>query len=256
MGREMIAQAAGLADQFGNTRVDVPSGGPVVALKTLDENPRWFVERYAPWSLATIGGLITIGWRHWFRHPLAPAIMWFFVVLLFFSSSARKTADYILSCQPAAAVIAAYFCLTTLRRRLGVQPWHVAALGLLLAVGLGANAMFLGTAAQDGGGEHLKTFARQAQAVAGGDAVAFLRTGDNTLKFFMGRSQPGDATPEEIAGAQWVIMPVVAGAAAEIVSPPMTTKRAGRSLTLALYRADAVRTRLMQEAETRRAGEK
>lgn len=248
VGREMVAQAAGLADHFGNTRMDVPSEGPIAALKTLDENPRWFVERYAPWSLSTIGGLIAIGWRRWFRHPLAPAVVWFFVVLLFFTFSARKTADYILSCYPAASAIAAYFCVTTLRRRLGVQPWHVATVGFLFAVGLAANAMFLSTAAKDGGGEHLKTFAREAQAVVGDDAVAFVRTGDNTLKFFMHRSQPGDATPEEIARAQWVITPLLPGQspAAELVSPPMTTKRVGKSLTLALYRAEAVRGQLGQ----------
>lgn len=242
VGQELLAQATGMGEQFGNKRIT--SEGPIVALKLIAENPVWFVEKFAPWSAAAIGGLLVLGWRRWFRHPLAPAILWSFLVIVFFALSAHKTADYLLPSYPAAAVVAAYFCVAFLRRRLRVQPWQVGAAGLLVAVGLGVDTMFFARAARDGGGENLKAFAREARGIVGDEPVVFWRTGYNTLGFFLRRHQPGEPTPVEIERASWVIMPEQPAIPAEAVSEPITTKASGKRFTLGLYPAEAVRARL------------
>src|SRR5207253_2104574 len=161
--------------RFGATNIE--SGGPLVALKLIWENPLWFVERFAPWSILTIGALWLIRPRHWFRHPLAPAILYFFLVLVFFALSAHKTADYILPAYPAAAILAAYFCAVFLAR-FRIRLWQVAGAGLLLAVILGITAIY-GKAGKDRADDNLKIFAQNVDRIVRDDPVIFVNTGFN-----------------------------------------------------------------------------
>lgn len=239
VGRELVAQAAGLGEQFGNHRIT--GRGPIAALENMWKNPVWFFERFAPWSALTLCGLCALGWRRWFRHPLGPAVLWMGVVLLFFSGSAHKTADYILPAYPAAAAVAAWFCATTLRRA-GVHPWMVGAAGFLVAVGLGLEALFWSGAAKDRGGENLKDFAAAVQAKTGGEPVVCVGTGYNTLALFLRDFRPVDASADELAKARWVVAPLRGDVPAELVSRPVPEKQT-RMFTLALYRAEALRGR-------------
>jgi 4-amino-4-deoxy-L-arabinose transferase-like glycosyltransferase len=234
IGKQLIAPALGMGEQFGATQFT--SRGPIVALELIWENPKWFLERFAPWSLVSIGGLCVIGWRRWFRHPLAPAVLWTFLVLAFFALSAHKTADYILPAYPAAAILAAYFCATFLNR-FRIRLWQVALAGLLLAIGLTFGL------SRDPAGDNLKIFARDAGAIVRDDPVVFVDTGFNTLQFFLHRHQGGDPTPEQIERAKWVIMPVLPDVDPELRSqlvPRIQEKR----FVLGLYRIETVRARL------------
>ena len=240
VGRQLIAQALGLGEQFGSRQIT--SGGPIVAFKLLWENPMWFVERFAPWSVLSIGGLYVIGWRRWFRHPLAPSVLWTFLVLAFFALSAHKTADYILPAYPAAAILAAYFCATFLNR-FRIRLWQVGCAGLMLAIAFAFDAICFSNVSKDPAGDNLKTFARQADAIIRDDPVIFVRTGFNTLQFFLHRHQGGDPTLEQIERAKWVIMPALANVPAELTSnlvPKIQEKR----FVLGLYRIETVRSRL------------
>jgi 4-amino-4-deoxy-L-arabinose transferase-like glycosyltransferase len=234
VGKQLIAPALGMGEQFGATQFT--SRGPIVALELIWENPKWFIERFAPWSLLSIGGLCLIGWRRWFRHPLAPAVLWTFLVLAFFALSAHKTADYILPAYPAAAILAAYFCATFLNR-FRIRLWQIAVAGLLFAIGLTFGL------SRDRAGDNLKIFAGNVDAIVHEDPIVFVDTGFNTLQFFLHRHQGGDATPEQIERAKWVIMPVLPDVDPELRSqlvPRIQEKR----FVLGLYRMETVRARL------------
>ncbi len=234
IGRELIGPTFGLDHYFGGKHY---TDGPIVALKLILQNPIWFVQRFLPWSLLTIGALCVIGWRRWFRHPLAPTILWVFLVLAFFAISVRKTADYILPAYPAGAILAAYFCATYLRR-FRIQLWQVAALALVLAVGLSAKH-FLKTS-KDRGGENLKLFARKVESTINNDPVVFIDTEYNTLQFFLHRHQPGAPTAEQMAVAKWVIMPLRDEVPAELQSD-LVTRNQEKQFVLGLYRMENVR---------------
>lgn len=234
VGKQLIAPALGMGDQFGANQFT--SRGPIVALELIWENPKWFLERFAPWSFLSIGGLCVIGWRRWFRHPLAPAVLWTFLVLAFFALSAHKTADYILPAYPAAAILAAYFCATFLNR-FRIRLWQVAVAGLLLAIGITFGL------SRDRAGDNLKIFARDVDAIVHDDPVVFVDTGFNTLQFFLHRHQGGDAAPEEIEHAKWVIMPVVPDVVPELRSQ-LVPKIQEKRFVLGLYRIETVRARL------------
>ena len=238
VGREFIAQTFGFGDQLGSKRDNITSAGPVAAIITLWQNPGWFVTRFAPWSLASIGALFLVGWRNWFRHPLAPAILWFLLVLVFFSLSAHKTADYILPAYPAAALLASWFLLRYFR------ALYVSAAAVCLALGLAVESIFFSASARTREGENVKEFARAVQAETGGELVVFANSGFNTLQFFLGSNQPTRTpTPAQLATARWIITPVLADAAAVRISKPLPTKPKSKRIVLGLYRLDDVRGR-------------
>ena len=234
IGRELIGPTFGVDHYFGGKHY---TGGPIVALQLIPQNPIWFVQRFLPWSLLAIGALCAIGWRRWFRHPLAPAILWIFLVLAFFALSVRQTADYLLPAYPAGAILAAYFCATYLRK-FRIQLWHVAVFALLLAIGLSAKH-FLKTS-KDRGGENLRLFARNVEKKINNDPVVFIDTEYNTLQFFLHRHQPGAPTAEEIAAAKWAVMPLRDGVPAELQSD-LVTRNQEKQFVLGLYRMENVR---------------
>ncbi len=242
LGHELIAHSLGLGPQFGNKHIT--SAGPIAALKLIWQNPVWFVERFSPWSLGAIAALIAIGWKKWFRHELAPAILWLFLVLIFFALSAHKTADYIQPAYPAAAILAAWFCVTALRR-FKIQPLHVALASLLLAIGLSIHFDFFSSLARDHRGENVKDFAREVRALVHDDPIVFAGTGYNTLELFLHRHQPSMLpSEEEKAGAKWIIAPLLPNVPAEIVSKPLPTAPISRSVILGLYPMERVRDRI------------
>jgi 4-amino-4-deoxy-L-arabinose transferase-like glycosyltransferase len=234
LGRELIGPTLGLDHVFGGKQY---TGGPIVALKLGLQTPVWFVQRFLPWSILSVGALCVIGWKRWFRHPLAPAILWIFLVLAFFALSVRKTADYILPAYPAGAILAAYFCATYLPR-FRIQLWQVSAIALLLALGL--SAKHFRKTSKDPSGENLKIFAREVESRVDNESLIFVGTGYNTLEFFLHRHQPGAPSAEQAAAAKWVIMPLRDDASAELKSN-LVTKNQELQFVLGLYRMENVR---------------
>ncbi len=238
VGHELLAHSLGLGQQFGNNHLT--SEGPIAALKLIWQNPVWFVTRFAPWSLATVAALIVIGARQWFRHELAPAILWLLVVLCFFALSAHKTADYIQPAFPAAAILAAWFF-----QYLRVPLRIVAIASLLFAIGLALHFVFLSNFSRDRRGEDVKAFARDVSAIVHDDPVVFAGTGYNTLELFLRRCQPSMLpSAEEKARAKWMVAPLLPGIPAEIVSKRLPTAPISRSVILGLYPMDRVRDRI------------
>ena len=156
----------------------------------------------------------------------------------------RKNADYILPAYPAAAILAAYFCATYLRR-FRVRLWQVAALALVLALGL--SVKHFRKTGKDRGGENLKLFACEVESRIDNEPVVFIGTGYNTLQFFLRRHQPGAPTAEQMAAAKWVIMPLRDDTPAELESS-LVTKNQEMQFVLGLYRMENVRALIHPDA--------
>lgn len=237
--RELLAHVFGLGTHFGNKHIT--GEGPLAALRLSWQNPLWFVQRFLPWSLATIGALVVIPVRRWFKHEFAPATLWFLLVLVFFALSAHKTADYIQPAFPAAAVLAAWFCANVLSRY-RVTPLHVGIGGLVVALGLAVSFCFFSAAARDRRGENVIAFARKVRAITHDEPIVFMNSGYNTLQFFLHRNQAA-ALPsrEEVAAAKWAILPRLPDVAAEAISRRVPANSARKTVVLGLYPIERVR---------------
>src|SRR5947208_2528439 len=145
---------------------------------------------------------------------------------------------------PAAAILAAYFCATYLRR-FRVRLWQVAALALVLALGL--SVKHFRKTGKDRGGENLKLFACEVESRIDNEPVVFIGTGYNTLQFFLHRHQPGAPTAEQMAAAKWVIMPLRDDTPAELESS-LVTKNQEMQFVLGLYRMENVRALIHPDA--------
>lgn len=233
--RELIAHSFGLGPQFGNSHST--SEGPVVALKLIWQNPVWFLARFAPWSLGAVAALVVIGWQNWFRHELAPAILWLLLVLIFFALSAHKTADYIQPAFPAAAILASWFCLTIMHK---IRPLNFAIASIFFAMALCLHFVFFGSLARDRRGENVKDFARAVRRTVHDDPLGFVDCGYNTLQFFLGRNQVGPVPLD----AKWIIAPLFPDLPPVVISKPLPTAPSSRSIILGLYPMDEVRERI------------
>lgn len=237
--RELIAPILGLGRYYGSA--GVINEGPIAILTGIFANPHWFLLRFAPWSLATIGAFIVIGPRRWFHHAMAPAILWVLLTIVFFTFSANKTDDYIMPAYPAAAVLAAFFCATALPR-FRFRTVRVAAAGLLLVPAFVVQTFFFSEAAKSGSGDALKKFADMVEDKIDNEPVIFFDTGYNTLQFFLHRHQPGDPDDASWSSARWVVMPQRAELPNDLalVSSGNVSRDRDTTLTLGLYRRESV----------------
>jgi hypothetical protein len=91
----------------------------------------------------------------------------------------------------------------------------------------------------------VKEFARDVRAIVRDDPVVFVNTGYNTLELFLHRYQASmlPAT-EAMAGAKWIVAPLLPGIPPQIVSKKLPTAPISRSVILGLYPADRVRDRI------------
>lgn len=240
VGKEILAPALGMGAKFNNLNIN--ESGPLHILTGCWQNPVWFCERFAPWSVLAIAAACWIGPRQWFRHPLGPAILWILLVGGFFSLIAHKTADYLLPAYPAAAILAAWFGVSVLRRW-RVQAAHVALAGFALGLALSIDWVWFSSPAKERIGENVRQFAAEARLLIGEDSVLCLETGYNTAQFFLHEHQVEPPTPEQVAAAQWVVMPACPGVTPALLSGRIASgsAKASRRPGLALYRIEDVR---------------
>jgi 4-amino-4-deoxy-L-arabinose transferase-like glycosyltransferase len=248
--QELIAPVLGLGRHYG--KAGVTNAGPIALLTGIFDNPQWFLSRFAPWSLATIGALIAIGPRRWFHHAMAPAILWLLLTIAFFSLSANKTHEHIMPAYPAAAILAAFFCATALQR-FHVRPVHVAVAGLLLVPGFIAQTLFLSDAAKSRSGEELKNFARAVEDKIDNQPVAFIDTGYNTLQFFLHRHQPGEPDKAALDSVRWIITAQRPEWPHDLtlVTSGKISRDQDKILTLGLYPRESVESTLRAKPELR-----
>ncbi|MEZ6241710.1 MAG: hypothetical protein R3B57_01570 [Phycisphaerales bacterium] len=196
--------------------------GPLELVKKSPEIPGWFVERLVPWSIPALLALIVIPPTRWRRHPLAPAILWVLLVMLVTALIRYRGASYLLPAYPGAAVLAAFVLL---HRRSPITPRTLAAAGVVVALLITGREVFLSRAARTGAGDRAWAFAREARRLVGDDPVAFVRTGDDPIPTMMRRVRPAPPTPEELAEAVWVVLPIAPDSDGQGPEPALRSDR-------------------------------
>lgn len=177
---------------------------PLRMLHALWGVPAHVVERFAPWGALTLAAFVLVPPRRWFGHPLAPAFVWmlaWYVVLIIFAGSAGS---FLLPMAGAVCVLATYAAA----RFSSLWSWsgaHLAVVAVVVGAGSVAYEVGMSRGARSGLGDRIAAFAREARAVTRGDSVVFVGTGHNPVSTLMGRHQAGEATPEMIEGAAWVV---------------------------------------------------
>jgi len=202
--------------------------------------PAWFMARFYPWPIPAVVALVRIGPARWFRHAMAPAVLWVLLVMVFFLPVTRKEPSYVMPAYPAVASLAAYALVTGVGR-LRLAPATVAAVGIALIFTLGGLRVALRF--ETPAGDHQKAFVRSARPLVGDETVVFLGLRDASTITLFGRHQAGLPTPEAQAAARWVVRsvegPAKPGADGDLVlvltSGPVRGRRGGEE-TLGLFR--------------------
>ena len=215
------------------------AAGPKAFLSTFLHGPFYMVSRFAPWSLGALVMLVLIPPRRWFKHPLAPAIIWGLLILFIYSFATTKRPDRYLPVYPAIVLIAAWSILEA-GRRLPARLARRGAPGVALViggmiVGLAVYNLFFSEAALTGWGDHVGQFARAAAQRIGNDRILFLDCNRTPLQTLMGRAQPGVPTPQAQRNAQWAIHAYQPGSPALLVSEPIREVETSDPGRLGLY---------------------
>lgn len=198
------------------------AAGPQAFLKTFFNGPFYMLSRFFPWSLGVLVMLGLIPPRRWFKHPLAPAIIWIFLIFFIYSFATTKRPDRYFPVYPAIALMAAW-CLVDVGRRCAARWTRAgsAAVALVISVmigGLGVYNLFFSEAALTGWGTHVAQFASAARERIGNDRVFFMDCAWTPLQTLMGYAQHGAPSPELQRTAQWVIHAYAPGTPAVLVS--------------------------------------
>jgi 4-amino-4-deoxy-L-arabinose transferase-like glycosyltransferase len=177
------------------------------ALATSWKIPYWFCERFLPWSVFAVAALLLIKPAGWLRSGLAPAALWVLATLVFFVPVEHRGGSYFMPAHPAAAVLAAW-CLSRGCVRLRLAYRRTFGLAAVVALALVFHKGFLGDDARRGAGDAIKSFAREAQAQVGTQAVVFVHVRLNPVIMLMGRHQAGEAPEEARAAYPWAVYAV------------------------------------------------
>lgn len=201
--------------------------------------PVWMSSRFYPWATVAVVALVPIGMRGWFRHPMAPAVLWVLAVVAVFLPVQGVRPSYVLPAYPAIAGLTAYALVTGIGR-VRLSPAGVAAAGafMILVLGMLQVTLFEGPF-----GDNMKAFVRAARPLVGRDPVVFLDVRDLALITLLGRHQAGPPPAEAVAAATWIIRPVDDGQGAAVGAKPTLTSGPvrglrGRRVALGLYRHD------------------
>lgn len=191
--------------------------------------PGNFFSRYLPWAIPAVIALLTKPSRAVLSHPTAPASVFVLLVLLVNVLTAGSAGSYLMPAYPAASCLAVYALARIIAgakaTRMRPAPAWIAAAALAVGLSIGAREAFFSRAARHGDGDAITAFARQADALVHDDPVAFLGVTDLPIAPLMGRHHAGDASPEDVADAAWLIAlethPAVAGRQPELVTQPL-----------------------------------
>jgi 4-amino-4-deoxy-L-arabinose transferase-like glycosyltransferase len=225
----------------GELRKQTSVREPLELLRSFWKPAFYYFTRFAPWSFIAVLALAHIRPRRWFRHPMAPAVLWLFLTLAVLSFLPSRS-DRVAPVYPAAAVLAAYW-LVVEGPRFRLTPAVVAASALAIVIGLAMFDAFASPAATTRHGENVKAFARQVRRLADDDDIVFISAARTPLMPLLGRSQPQNPTPEQVAAATWVVRPYQEGddkagentPAPAVISEPIAEVDRSKPGRLALY---------------------
>lgn len=170
--------------------------------------PLNYLHVFAPWSVIVVLALAHMKPGKWFGHVLGPVFLWVLVMVVVFSFSGSTRADYIAPALPASAIAAAWW-LVVVARKYAMTTGRAAMAAVAVALGMFAYSGWFTDAGRSCLGEHVHEFAQQIRQRVGDDqAIVFIDTGYNPLQTLLGRHQTGDPTSQQIAEADWLIIPM------------------------------------------------
>jgi len=176
----------------------------ITILSTSWELIGWFIERFFPWAVAALVGILSIRPRAWKTYPFAPAIIWTLLVMAFFIPLEHRGGSYIMPAYPAAAALAVYF-LSAGWKRFSIPLTTQIAIGFLLIIVFYGHKSFFGEDAKKALGDRIKVFTSQANEIVKDNPVAFFNLQNNPVITLMHRHQAGDGSSEIWNSAQWIV---------------------------------------------------
>jgi len=165
--------------------------------------------RFLPWSLFVVLALIHLPLRRWFRHALAPAVLWTLIVAGVFLLTTKR-ADRLAPIFIGFAPLAAYW-LVIVANKYRLTATAACAAGLVVAIGLGVYNFTASPAAKSRYGERVHAFAADVRDHVGDDAVAIVGVRDrvNPLATLLNHARGAeDATDQQRLEARWIIRPI------------------------------------------------
>jgi len=182
--------------------------------------PQYTITPFLPWSLFALGGLLLIRPRNWFKgNPYSSILIWIIILMAGFSCIATKRADRFAPIFPASACLAAWvmFRLALHFRNFIWIPLAVLGMAVVLTV----YRFHYSDESRNHFGDNAVSFAAAVNAKVGNDAIAFYGLGQTPVETLLARHQDGDATPEELAAAKWIIRPFGKDEHPVLVSGPL-----------------------------------
>ncbi len=178
--------------------------GPSRLFQTFFNGPGYLISRFLPWSLVVIIALWKIGPRRWFKHPLAPAILWLIIWVVIFSFATTKRPDRYAPVYPALAVISGWFLLCELNWR-HLTPACVAITAALIIAGLIIFNQFFSDGAQRHLGDNTIAFAKIVAEKTHGEKILFLDGEQSPLETLLGNVQPDPPDDNMLRDVEWVV---------------------------------------------------
>lgn len=235
-------------------RVEYSSTGsdPWRVVRSVGRVPAFMFERFSPWALLGLIGLIAIGQGVWrgghktgsdfgpgagrgggwgavWAHPLTPAAIWVGLVMAVNVFTAGGSGSPLFPAYGPLALLGVYGLSRLVAgvsgRRAGLAAPVAGGLALVVGVVVGLREGvvipgFEGLAsrgARSSEGERLESFAGAALSIVGDDGVAYLGVGLSPVPTLMGRVRPGEPDDVTIARGDWVIMPRSRGAGEALI---------------------------------------
>lgn len=168
--------------------------------------PQYTITPFLPWSLFALAGLLLIRPKNWFKqNPYASVFIWILLLMAGFSCIATKRADRFAPIFPASACLAAWvmFRLALHFKKFLCIPIAVLTMAIILTV----YRFHYSEESKNHFGDNAVNFAAAVNAKVGNDPIAFYGLGQTPLETLLARHQDGDATPEQLAAAKWIIRP-------------------------------------------------
>ena len=191
--------------------------GPMEFFRRILHMPLYYLSRFAPWSILSILAMITLwsrgegamdvgaarGKRHWQKIAdgtgawLHAAAILVVVIIALYTLSTGKRADYVAAASAPGALLAAWW-LVQVPPRWGITaPWLAPAVAVVVLASMTAYNQLEPNAPQQGFGDAINRFVRQAEVQMQADPrpVAFWGAGGTHLQSYLGYTGKDGSDP-------------------------------------------------------------
>lgn len=218
-------------------RISTDSTGVVSRLGTALHVVGYFLERFAPFSIAAVAALVV--WRvHGLRrYGVMPAAVLPVLVVAALALLGLAGGSFPAPSYPAAAVLSVAFLYWWWGRTDPARALiGIATVALVAVTTIVILASIFDRGARDGRGDAVNAFAQQARGIVGSEPVVFVDLGFTAIPSLMGRHQAGVANADQRAAAAYIVANLEATTATPLVEARSRDGRWG----VGLFKAEEV----------------